>query len=138
MKKADLEKLYQLTGEIQDIERQLRDIEKSESVLVGDSVRDYRSGKGVPIKIQGFGMSDKAYNKQQGLKTKLKTKRDILIEQKMAIEDELERVQEVVIRRIIRLRYFDRLSWEAVAIAVDGTKTGEAMRKRMERYLENI
>lgn len=139
MKKEDLEKLYQLTGEIQDIERQLKKLEEDNSTsgsFVGDTVRDYRSGIGILVTIRGY--SETTYNRQRKLIKKLHVKREKLIEQKMRIEEELENVEEVIIRRIIRLRYFDRLSWDAVAIAVDGTKSGDGMRMRLDRYLKNI
>lgn len=137
MKKTDLEKVYQLTGEIQDIEKQLVELEKKNSKsdsFVGDTVRDYRSGIGIPVTIRGY--SETTYKQQRNLIKKLTIKRESLVKQKMQIEDQLERIEEVVIRRIIRLRYFDRLSWDAVAIAVDGTKSGDGMRKRLDRYLE--
>ncbi|MHC1722749.1 MAG: hypothetical protein AB9836_06040 [Aminipila sp.] len=135
MKKQDLENLYQLTGEIQDIERQLGKLEaKGRWEYVGDTVRDYRSGQGVPITIRGY--AESTYNRQAKLINKLQTKREYLIKRKMQIEEELECIEEVVIRRIIRLRYFDRLSWEAVAIAIDGTKSGKAMLMKLDRYLE--
>lgn len=135
MNKIDLENLYQLTGEINDIERQLEELERKGSTeYVGDTVRDYRSGQGIPLTIRGY--SEHTYNRQRKLIKKLHTKRDRLLEQKMKIEEELENIEEVIIRRIIRLRYFDRLSWDAVAIAIDGTKSGDGMRKRLDRYLE--
>lgn len=136
MTKTDLENLYQLTGEIQDIERQLNQLEyKGSTELVGDTVRDYRSGQGIPITIRGY--TERTYNRQVKLINKLQAKRENLIKRKMQIEEELENVKEVTIRRIIRLRYFDRLSWDGVAIAIDGTKSGTAMRMRLDRYLEN-
>lgn len=137
MIKRDLENLYQITGEIQDIERQLNQLEnKGQTEYVGDTVRDYRSGQGIPVTIRGY--TERTYNRQVRLIQKLHTKREHLIKQKMQIEEELEAVDDVVIRRIIRLRYFDRLSWVAVAIAIEGTKSGDAMRVRLDRYLKNI
>lgn len=136
MNKIDLENLYQLTGEIKDIERQLEELERKGSTeYVGDTVRDYRSGQGIPLTIRGY--SERTYNRQRKLIKKLHVKREKLIEQKMKIEEELENVEEVIIRRIIRLRYFDRLSWDAVAIVIDGTKSGDGMRMRLDRYLKN-
>lgn len=44
------------------------------------------------------------------------------------------KIEEVIIRRIIRLRYFDRLSWEAVSITINGTNIGDGMRMRLDRY----
>lgn len=137
MTKQDLENLYQLTGEIQDIERQLKQLEnKGKIECVGDTVRDYRSGQGVPVTIRGY--TERTYYRQTKLIHKLQTKWEKLIKQKMKLEEALEGIDDVIIRRIIRLRYFDRLSWEEVAIAVDGTKGGTAMRMRLDRYLENI
>lgn len=137
MTKKDLENLYQLTGEIQDIERHLAKSERQgQSEYVGDTVRDYRSGRGVPITIRGY--TERTYCIQTKLIQKLQTKREKLIKQKIKLEEELEGIEDVIIRRIIRLRYFDRLSWEGVAIVIDGTKSGDAMRKRLEKFLEVI
>ncbi len=136
MTKQDLENLYQLTGEIQDIERQLGKMEiKGQWDYVGDTVKDYRSGQGVPVTIRGW--TKKAYIRQAKLDRTLKEKREHLIKQKMKVEEELEHIEEVVIRRIIRLRYFDRLSWDGVAIAIDQTKSGDAIRVRLDRYLKD-
>jgi hypothetical protein len=136
--KADLENLYHITGEIRDIENQLLSISRVSNTYVGDTIRDYsNNAKGSIQTIRGFGINEATYKKQQGLYEKLRLKRNDLIEKKMAMEEQLELIEDVIIRRIIRLRYFDRFSWESVAIAIDQTKSGEAMRKRLERFLEN-
>ncbi|QIB68603.1 hypothetical protein Ami103574_04375 [Aminipila butyrica] len=69
MTKQDLENLYQLTGEIQDIERQLSKLEeKGSKDYVGDTVRDYRSGQGIPITIRGY--PERTYRRQRNLSRK--------------------------------------------------------------------
>lgn len=134
--KARLENHYHLAGEIGDIERQLIKLEgRATFTYGGDTILDYRSGYPVPQLIGGYGWSDATHKKRQQLIGKLSVKRGELIRQKMQLEEELENVQEAAIRRIIRLRYFDRLSWDAVAIAIDGTKSGDAMRKRLDKFL---
>jgi hypothetical protein len=140
IKKADLENIYHLTGEIRDIENQLLKISRqSNKVFVGDTYRDYSTNAAGSIKIiQGFGLSESDYKKQQGYYEKLRLKRISLIEKKMEMEDRIEKIPDAIIRRIIRLRFYDRFSWESVAIAVDGTKSGTAMRMRLDRYLEKI
>ena len=131
--KRDLENAYHIAGEINDIERQIEAL-LQKSGIVGDTVRDYRTGTGIPIAIYGY--AEKEYRRLQRLVKKLEQKKKRLIEEKIRIEEELERIEEADIRRIIRLRYFDCLSWEAVAIAIDGTKSGDAMRKRLDKFLE--
>jgi len=132
--KRDLENAYHIAHEIQDIERQIERLTSKSGGIVGDTVRDYRTGKGIPITITGY--AEKDYKRLQRLITKLQAKEARLIKEKCRIEEELEQIEEADIRRIIRLRYFDCLSWDAVAIAVDGTKSGDAMRMKLERFLK--
>lgn len=147
MSKCDIENLYHITLEIGDIDREIKRLEKklqkvSESKYneyVGDTYRDYSSNAKGSIKIvRGYGFSDNDYKKQQSYLDQLVIKRNELIRNKMNLEKELEKVDDAVIRRIIRLKFFDRFSWESVAIAVDPTKSGEAMRKRLERFFGNV
>jgi hypothetical protein len=138
--KTDLDNLYHLTGEIRDIENQLLKISRqSNKVYTGDTYRDYSSNTKGSIKvIQGYGLSESDYKKQQSYYEKLRLKRNELIEKKMVMEEQIEKIEDIIIRRIIRLRFYDRFSWESVAIAIDGTKSGTAMRMRLDRYLEKI
>lgn len=131
--KRDLENAYHIANEISDIERQIEALTQRSSI-VGDTVRDYRTGTGIPISI--FGYAEKDYKRLQRLVAKLEQKKAKLLREKIRIEEALEQIEEADIRRIIRLRYFDCLSWEAVAIAIDGTKSGDAMRKRLDKFLE--
>lgn len=131
--KRELENAFHIAGEINDIGRQIETLTQK-SNIVGDTVRDYRTGTGIPISI--FGYAEKDYKRLQRLVGKLEQKKAKLLREKIRIEEELERIEEADIRRIIRLRYFDCLSWDAVAIAVDGTKSGDAMRKRLDKFLE--
>ena len=135
--KNDLENLYHITGEIRDIEDQLLKVSNRSKEYVGDTYKDYSdNAKGTIKIIRGYGMNENTFNRQQILYDKLRLKRNKLIEMKMNMEYELEVVEDVIIRRIIRLRFYDRFTWESVAIAIDSTKSGEAMRKRMERFLD--
>lgn len=135
--KNDLENLYHITGEIRDIEDQLLKVSNRSKEYVGDTYKDYSdNAKGTIKIIRGYGMNENTFKRQQILYDKLRLKRNKLIEMKMNMEYELEVVEDVIIRRIIRLRFYDRFTWESVAIAIDSTKSGEAMRKRMERFLD--
>jgi hypothetical protein len=144
--KEDMENLYHLTGEITDLEREIKKLEgKLESIsckrnnYVGDTYRDYSSNAKGSLKIvRGYGLNENTYKTQQAYYESLRLKRNELIKKKMILEEELEKIDDVIIRRIIRLKFYDRFSWESVAIAVDPTKSGEAMRKRLERFFENV
>ncbi len=132
--KKDLENAYHISREIQDIERQIERLTKK-SGIVSDTVLDYKTGTGIPITIYGYAERD--YKRLQKLIGKLQNKQAELLREKIWIEEELEHIADAGIRRIIRLRYFDCLSWEVVAIAIDGTKSGDAMRKRLEKFLQS-
>lgn len=145
--KTDIDNLYHLTGEIQDLEREIQKIEKrienissrDRAAFVGDTYRDYsQNAKGSIKVVQGYGYKENDYKRQQKYYEELRLKRNKLIKIKMDMENKLELVDDVIVRRIIRLKYFDRFSWEAVAIAIDPTKSGEAMRKRLERFFDSV
>ncbi|MFW5676314.1 MAG: hypothetical protein ACOCNL_08550 [Acetivibrio ethanolgignens] len=131
--KTDLENLYQLEGEIQDIERQMKKLKPKSREFVGDTVRDYRSGQGVPVTIRGY--SERACKTESKLLCKYETKKEKLAKEKIKLEEELDKIEDIGIRRIIRLRYFERMPWEMVAAEVDAGKTGDCMRKRLDEYL---
>jgi hypothetical protein len=137
--KADLENLYHLTGEIRDIENQLLRISRLSENYVADTIRDYsQNAKGNIKVIRGYGLSESTYRKQQQLYEKLRVNRKELIEKKMKIEEEVERIEDVMIRRIIRLRFYDHLSWETVAIAIGDTRSGDSVRMQFNRYLKDF
>lgn len=132
--KTDLENLYQLEGEIQDIERQMKKLKPKSREFVGDTVRDYRSGQGVPVTIRGY--SERAYKTENKLLRKYETKKEKLAKEKIKLEEELDKIDDIGIRRIIRLRYFERMPWEMVAMEIDGTKSGDCLRMKLDRYLK--
>ena len=133
--KDDLENLYQLEGEIRDIERQIEKLHKPAS-FVGDTVRDYRSGQGVPMTIRGY--SENRYRKESKLLSKYEKKLEKANTEKERLEEELDNIKDTEIRRIIRLRYFERLPWEAVASRIGPDKTEDSVRKKLERALKEI
>jgi hypothetical protein len=135
--KSDLENVFHLTGEIREIENQLLKISRLSENFVGDTIRDYSENAKGNIKIiRGYGLSESTYRKQQQLYEKLRVNRKSLIEQKMKIEEEVEKIDDAIIRRIIRLRFYDRLSWESVAIAVGDIKSGDSVRMQFNRYIK--
>lgn len=135
MTKTELEKLYQLTGEVADLEKRINRLKIKSRDYVGDTVRDYRSGEGIPLTIYGY--SEGSYRKLEKLLQRYEEKKNVLLNETIRIENELDSIEDGAIRRIIRLRYFDRMAWDEVALVIDKTKTGDAMRKKLETFFKN-
>jgi len=139
MIKELLEQADSVIEEIKDIENRLKNIEKREKTIIGDSVtgseyeypyikRNFRVN-GIDNKV--FGSKNKRQYKKM-LKSK-KNKYEKMIKQ---IEYELNYIENSEIRRIIRYRYYDKLSWIQIQIKMQYNSEDKA-RKQLERYLKN-
>ena len=55
----------------------------------------------------------------------------------MANEEFIASVQDSRIRRIINLRFIEKLSWNKVADRIGGGNTEDSVRKAFDRYMAN-
>lgn len=138
MTKELLEQADSLIEEIKDIERRLMNIEKKEKTILGDSVtgseyeypyikRNFRVN-GVANKL----FSSKAKRQYKKMLKSKKYKYEKIVKQ---IEYELNYIDDSEIRRIIRYRYYDKLSWVQIQIEMKYNSEDTA-RKQLERFLE--
>ena len=141
--KETREKIEQLEREAIRIEKKLRDIETKKET-VKDKVYGGMGG------IQGFvieGFPLREYDKK---KTELLTKRLLLNQRKSTLEilefDLLEKTNEVEefiasiddsrMRRIINLRFIEKLSWNKVADRIGGGNTEGSVKMAFQRFME--
>ncbi len=73
----------------------------------------------------------------------LEAERNNLKRQKEKVKRIRQQVEEIIeqapprIQRIIRYKYFDKLSWEEIADKIRHGASGESIRKEFQRFLKN-
>ena len=138
MTKELLEQADSLIEEIKDIERRLKNIEKREKTILGDSVTG--SEKEYPYIKRNFrvnGVANKLFSSKakRQYKKMLKSKKYKYEKMVKQIEYELNYIDNSEIRRIIRYRYYDKLSWIQIQLEMKYNSEDTA-RKQLERFLE--
>lgn len=127
MTKEDLKQYRHIQQEIHDLERRIARGQVVSDVVTGSS--DNYPYTQHPISICGVAMDDK-------ISKQYRKKRDRLKEKCLEIEEWLESVDDSLIRRVIRHRFIDGLSWRQIAYRVGGENTEDGVRMAIERYLE--
>lgn len=86
--------------------------------MVGDTVNDYRTGKGIPVKIEGVPSDEYTRPIMIGLLEE-KIERNIKESEAAAekIEQYIQTVDDPKVRELMRSRFLDCLSWEEVGKA---------------------
>lgn len=127
MDKKGLQQLRALRAEIKNLEKRIEANKFSPKHEIADTVKDYRTGKGKPIAIHGYG------NKEwQSLQMKYKQKKGEAVRRVLLIEIFMDKVEDSEMRQILRYRYEDGLTHEEI-----GEKMGysrQAIQKREERF----
>lgn len=108
MRRKDFEQLRALRQELQTIDDKLSKIPRSE--YVGDTYGDYRTGQKKIKTIQGS-----SSKRHDNLAKRYAEKAEQLKEKILSTEDELELIEDPIIRDIFRLYYQDGLSEEEIA-----------------------
>lgn len=140
MTKELLEQADSLIEEIKDIERRLKNIEKREKTILGDSVTG--SEKEYPYIKRNFrvnGISNELFNSnaKRQYKKMLKNKKYKYVKIIKQIEYELNYIDNSEIRRIIRYRYYDNLSWIQIQIKMKYNNEDTA-RKKLKRFFQKV
>lgn len=146
MEKHILEQYVDAQQEEKDIVKRIRklndEILKMEvsEYRAADSVTCGRKGK-KPLgtkKIEGFPYPE-YYRKKNALKNykaKLEVMDQNLLELMTKVEEYIDGIENSRIRRIIRYRYIDGISWTQVAHRMGKNHTAESCRKAHDRFLE--
>lgn len=144
MTKELLAQYVDLQEEIKDLRRRIRDIEsKIEQMKVEgtvfDSVKGTRhDGTIGSIRIEGFPYPryDEKLEKLYCYKEQLEKAELKAVELTNKVEEYINSIADSRMRRIIRYRYIDKLSWTAVASRIGGNNTAESVKKAFYRFLE--
>lgn len=141
MTKQDLEQYNDLLIECEENEIEIKKIEREIDELKNMTVKDSVSGgfggiqhfviEGTPVK--SYNSKINALRSTQLTMMKLQ---NMAIEKRDEIEKFISSVDNSRIRRIIRYKYIDCLSWYEVAERIGGKCNSESVRKELERFLK--
>lgn len=141
MTKQDLEQYNDLLIECEENEIEIKKIEREIDELKNMTVKDSVSGgfggiqhfviEGTPVK--SYNSKINALRSTQLTMMKLQ---HMAIEKRDEIEKFISSVDNSRIRRIIRYKYIDCLSWYEVSERIGGKCNSESVRKELERFLK--
>ena len=135
MTKKELEEVFHIKKEIQDLEERISRLEKQSS-MVSDVVQRGYKGHAVI-----YGVDVKRAYKLQYMYEKLKKFKITLIEKQQEIEEYIEKIPFSEIRQIFRYRYIDNKNWIQIAHEMNKLYqhrdyTEGSVRLKHDRYLE--
>ena len=145
IEKHILEQYTDMQEEHKDILRRIRRIEdqiakmEESGYTVADSVACGKKGKKAikTVKVEGFPHPD--YERKRALlrryKAKLKLFEEELLEKQIEVEEYIQSIEDSRIRRIMRYRYLDNLTWQQVAHRMGKHHTAEGCRSAHDRFL---
>lgn len=118
MTKQELNRYFWLNHEIRRQKKRLKRLEDKlsrQNDTVGDTVRDYRSGKGIPVRIEGI-PSDALTLPVMIRMLEEEIRKNIKESERavVAIEKYVQNINDPKVRELMRSRFIDCLSWEEV------------------------
>lgn len=131
-----------LQQEIIELQERRKTLEKQfKSFLDGGTVTDMVTGGSGGIqhfKIEGFPIVayEKARNSLQKNIQKIENKYTELLELQNEVEEYIESISDSRMRRIIRMRFLDKLTWNQVADNIGGGNTEDSVRMAFNRFIE--
>lgn len=136
-KREELEEVFHIRKEIQDLEERTDRIEK-QSTMVADAVQ-----KGHKQRAIIYGVDVKRAYKLQCNYEKLKKFKIQLVDKEKEIEEYIEQIPFSEIRQIFRYRYLDGLNWIQVAHRMNRNYNNkkyseDSVRCKHDRYLEKV
>lgn len=124
--------------EIKEIEKDIEKLKKKKKTIVQGSVKG--SMPEFPYTEQNFHIEGTAYTYPDD--KKLREKELELGERKTEAEEVKMQVEAFMydiprrMRRIIRYKYFEEMTWEDAADRIGGKATGNGLRMKLKRFLE--
>lgn len=135
MTREELEEIFHIRKEIQDLEKRISRIEK-QSTMVADAVQ-----KGYKRRAIIYGVDVKRAYKLQSNYERLKKFKIQLVDKEKEIEDYIEIIPFSEIRQIFRYRYLDGMNWIQVAHQMNSKYSNreyneDSVRMKHDRYLK--
>ena len=118
MTKQELNRYFWLNHEIRRQKKRLerlKDKLSRQNDTVGDTVRDYRSGKGIPVRIEGMPADALTLPVMiRMLEEEIRKNIEESEQAVVAIEKYVRNINDPKVRELMRSRFIDCLSWEEV------------------------
>lgn len=140
MTKEILVQYCDLREEVKDLRRRIEKLEDGIKRIEAEGcVTDSVTGGSGGIQhftIRGFPYPEYSRKKTRLYlnKAQLESAEQELLEMINTVEEYIQSIDDSRIRRIIRYRFIDNLTWVQVAIKMGGKTTEESARKEFERY----
>lgn len=128
------EEVKDLRKRIGNLEKQIQKVEDEGNVM--DTVKGGAGGI-QNFKVQGFPYPEYSRKKTRLYlnKAQLESAEYELLETLNSVEEYIQSIEDSRIRRILRLRYIDSLTWVQVSIKMGGNATEKSVQKEHERFL---
>lgn len=122
---------------VKETEADIQKLRKSE--VVHDKVSG--SNPDFPFQAQNFNISGQVehYMESSELEKEKQLLQDRMVKaryKKIMVEKWMANAP-ARIQRLVRLKYFERLSWEQVAERLGGNSSGESIKKEFQRFMKN-
>ena len=122
----------------EEVEQELKSLEKKKAPAILGKVKG--SNPDFPYQECSFTISGSEYSyeddKRERRKRKiLEERRDKSNEVKLQVEEWMNTIP-MRMQRVIKYRFFDRMSWEEVAEKIDRKASGDSIRKQFEKFME--
>lgn len=137
MTKQELNRYFWLQHEIRRQERRVEKLEnKPTGEVVGDTVKDYRSGKGIPVLITGTPAEELTRPLMIGM-LKEEIRKNIEESERAVIEIEqyVQGIEDPKLRELMRSRFIDCLDWQQVG--EENFISPDYARQLIREYLRN-
>lgn len=139
--KEYIEQYGQILGEIKDIENKLADLCAESATEQFDAVQG--SSKEIPyqkhsVSLHGFMQSRQTQVQTEELQPVYDKKLRQLYQAQADVEMALDGVNDVQLRRIIRMKCLDEMEWRDISIKIGGDATEESVKKKYQRFLKKL
>lgn len=142
MTKQELSRHFWLQHEVKRQEKRLAQLRKKQQLIreqgeVGDTVRDYKTGKGIPVRIEGI--PEEEFTLPLMIKLlEEEIEKNIKESQAEAVKIEryIQTIENPKIRELMRSRFLDCMSWEEVAEANFVAK--DYARSLIREFINNV
>ena len=116
MTRDELNNYVWLKRETEQQEKRLRRLQHRKlKGVVGDTVKDYRNGKGIPTKIEGVAEEDRLVPLEIAeLTIIIEENNETLRKQLKKIEVYIQAIEDPKVRVLMRCKYIDCMSWRKV------------------------
>lgn len=115
MRKEELNEIYWLNKEIEDLENRLQELEEEDGLKASSFNETTKSNSNQSI-------VERVALKRVELQNQLYQNKLLILEEKSKIESFIEKIPNSKLRTIVRLRNIDLLTWEEIAKALSMTR----------------